>query len=210
MAKPVSDSPAFSLRAVQGGSSIAFWWERILSSQLEVDGYDIILIHLGVIDILRAIASSENVLPLHIVPRLGSLIEAIRIFNSHAYIVVSAVIPVVDRKLWYQGVEPMRRAVNTGFARLCAQFHNVAFFKTFDRFLKFNHPVIDYFQEDGLHLSQAGADILLPWFHQIISIPTIVEQLNSNERARLGKLIATDIVLDNTIYKSPRFLACLY
>lgn len=101
MAKPVSDSPAFSLRAVKGGSSIVFWWERILSSQLEVDGYDIILIYLVVIVILRALASSENVLPLHIVPRLGSLIEAIRIFNSHAYIVVSAVIPVVDRQLWY-------------------------------------------------------------------------------------------------------------
>ena len=209
MSKPVNTSSYIDVRAVQGGSSINYWTDQIDSDKLDLDNFSVILMHVGVIDVLRAVQKPQNnIQPIHIALRMGSLLESIRKHNSDAYLVVSGIIPVVDRFYWQLGVEGFRRATNTAISRIVAQHEKAIFVKSYDRFFKFSHPVRDYFDHYGLHLSPMGADVMKVWFGQVVSIPAIREALNSNDRARVGKLNPAEITyIPGQVFNSPKSLS---
>ena len=142
--------------------------------------------------------------PFHVGLRLGSLIEAIRVYNKNAYIIVSGIIPVVNRDYWCNGIEVIVRAINNVFPIVCANYDRVVFAATQRRFLRSGHARIDCNSEDGLHLSELGVNTLSIWFGQLLSDTEISQSLHSKSRANLRdkriNLIKYDWV---TVFKSP-------
>ena len=53
-----------------------------------------------------------------------------------------------------------------------------------------------------------GADVMKVWFGQVVSIPAIMEALNSNDRARVGKLNPAEVTfIPGQVFNSPKSLS---
>ena len=151
------------------GYTISGMADRIAFGKVEVSDVAALLIHVGTNDIppLSAPLGQQVKSFQAIKAEYKALIDVVRSFNPHCYIVMSAIIPrPVDHVLtWYRV-----QRVNDGLRELCELSPRLIFNPTYKFFVKCGQPQEQYYsQRDRLHLRGAGVLRLRQAFQQALA-----------------------------------------
>ena len=151
------------------GYTISGMADRITFGKVEVPGVAALLIHVRTNDIppLSAPLGHQVKSFQAIKAEYKALIDVVRSFNPHCYIVMSAIIPCpVDHVLtWYRV-----QRVNDGLRELSELSPRLIFNPTYKFFVKCGQPQEQYYtQRDRLHLRGAGVLRLRQAFQQALA-----------------------------------------
>ena len=170
------------------GDTIKRLTDRIrFERDVDVSGYDRILIHVGSNDISNLVDSGRyrSVTIFDMLDRYKALRSSIRRRNSKAIILFSAILPRVERYELFRGyVSGLNFALEKWCAKTCG---TCVFIPSFSAFIARGKPKAALFSEkDGLHLAGAGVDVLEGIFEQALSTGYLLTRINSG-RTRMLK-----------------------
>ena len=134
--------------------------KKIRQGQITVNGYNNILIHAGVCDVLNILNSKNNFVnstPVHVILcRYLDLVLKIREFNDTAIIQLSGIIPVFRQ---HELTKYYIMGINNGIRILTSKLPSCVYLDTPSLFCKNFDPESRFFY-DGLHLTHVAKAIL--------------------------------------------------
>lgn len=154
--------------SVHPGASVNRISDSIIRHHIPVRGFQKILLHIGVIDILNIHESKDssyrNIEFKQLMRRFSFLLRVIRWKNPSALILVSGILPVPK---YHEAIGLKIRSINFALHVISAKFCNCLYVDTSSAYLFDLKPIKKYFY-DGLHLSYSGSRVLSSRFRQAL------------------------------------------
>ena len=152
------------------GDTVRRLTDRIRFGEVEVSGYSRILIHVGSNDLSNMVSSGhvKRLTVFHMMDRYVALRNSIRRRNSQAVLLISAVLPRVNRFTLFK---PYIIGLNFSLEKWCAKTRGACIFiPSYDSFMVRGEPNAALISDkDGLHLDGGGVDVLEGLFQQALS-----------------------------------------
>lgn len=142
---------------------------------IKVDAYDIILIHVGTVDIRQGRS------PLDIVMDVKELFDAIYSRNRGALVVVSAILYHPHDK---DGSYKLINEANHGIFKLCDKTPNAVFLKTMSIFKTGKRILLEFYDVSGIHLNIHGKARLQAYFRRMLANETLRGMLRGANKRR--------------------------